>query len=264
MSPVPIGVSPRHIHTSKEDFTKLFGENAFLVKRKDLSQTGQFAAEQTVTLSTPVGRIDNVRILGPFRKSTQVELSVSDAVFLGLTVPVRDSGNHEGTPGLTILGPQGNVTIAQGVIIAMRHLHMTPADARKFNLLDKQKVWMAVKTPSVNFTLSESRNLIFGDVLVRIDPSYRLDFHLDTDEANAAGVKTGDSAFIVNIPSVNDNQEANSYYPQKKLYSELDVRKAHSDGKMILIDKKTILTPSAKEYGMRWNIFQHIEKSNDK
>lgn len=255
--PVPIGVSPRHVHASKEDFVTLFGEGAYLVKVKDLTQTGQFASEQTVTLSTALGRIEKVRILGPFRKNTQVELSFSDAVGLGLNPPVRDSGDHEGTPGITIIGPHGVVELAQGVILAQRHIHMTPVDAKKFGLMDKQKVWTAVKSPNKSRVRSETRSVIFGDVLVRIDPSFRLDFHLDTDEANAAGVVTGDTAYIV--PDLGlDVSETDHLYPRKRVYSELDVRQAHKDGKIILLEKGVILTPSAKDYGRQWGVFKDV------
>ena len=254
--PIPIGVSPRHIHAAKEDFVRLFGEGAYLVKVKDLSQTGQFAAEQRVTLSTALGRIAEVRILGPFRKNTQVELSFSDAVMLGLHPPVRDSGDHAGTPGITIIGPQGIVEITQGVILAQRHIHMTPVDAKKFGVMDRQRVWAAVKSPNMSKVRSESRSVIFGDVLVRVDPSFRLDFHLDTDEANAAGVTTGDEAFIVSIPGEKQTKEGPRFYPEKRVYSELDVRKAKEAGQVILVKKGVILTPSAKDYGKKWGVLK--------
>ena len=250
-----IGVSPRHVHPSKEHFVQLFGENAYMVRRSDLTQGGQFAAEQTVTLSTSLGKIELVRILGPVRKNTQVEISHSDAVLLGLNPPVRDSGDHEGTPGITIMGPAGVVQLEKGVIIAQRHIHMTPTDAREFGVSEKELVWVAVKPPNRSSSRSEGRGLIFGDVLVRIDTSYKLDFHLDTDEANAAGVQTGDSAFL--IKNFNqENQPADDLYPAKRLYSEWDVRQAKAEGKAIIISKNTILTPSAKDYGRLWNIFR--------
>ncbi len=250
-------MSPRHIHTSKEDFIRLFGEGSFLVKHKALSQTGQFAAEQTVTLSTALGRIENVRILGPFRKNTQVELSFSDAVELGLNPPVRDSGDHQDTPGITIIGPKGTVKLQTGVILAQRHIHMTPIDAKKFGVMNNQRVWVAVKSPNKSNVRSESRSVIFGDVLIRVDASYRLDFHLDTDEANAAGVTTGDQAYIVSPPELNLSPQEN-IYPSKRVYSEYDVRKAKSEGKKIVLTKDTILTPSAADYGRKWNIFKEV------
>ena len=248
-------MSPRHVHASKEDFVKLFGEGAYLVKRKDLSQTGQFAAEQTVVLSTAIGRIENVRILGPFRKGTQVELSFSDAVSVGLNPPVRDSGDHTGTPGITIIGPAGVVELSQGIILAQRHIHMTPVDAKKFGLMDKQKVWTAVKSPNKSNARSETRSVIFGDVLVRVDISFRLDFHLDTDEANAAGVTTGDIAYVVPNLGMDLSPEEN-IYPRKRVYSEHDVRLARKEGKVILLEKGVIVTPSAMDYGKLWGVFK--------
>ena len=248
---IPIGVSPRHIHASKEDFTALFGEGSFLTKRKDLTQSGQFAAEQTVILSTAMGRIEQVRILGPFRGNTQVEISASEAVNLGLQPPVRDSGDHQGSPGITIIGPKGVVQLKQGVILAQRHIHMTPAEAKKFGVMDKQVVWAAVNSVNKTGVRSESRPVIFGGVLVRVDPSYRLDFHLDTDEANAAGVSTGDLAYIVDSLEENAASEGN-IYPRKRVYSENDIRLAKKEGKVILREKGVIFTPSALDYGKRW------------
>jgi len=253
--PIPIGVSPRHIHASKEDFITLFGEGSFLTKRKDLSQSGQFAAEQTVTLSTALGKIEQVRILGPFRGSTQVEISASDAVNLGLKAPVRDSGDHQGSPGIAIIGPKGVVELKQGVILAQRHIHMTPVDAKKFGVTDKQVVWAAVNSAKMTDLRSESRPVIFGGVLVRVDPSYRLDFHLDTDEANAAGVSTGDLAYI--ITSLDETPAyASSVYPRKRVYGEIDIRKAKKEGKVIIREKGTIFTPSALDYGKRWGVIK--------
>jgi len=253
---IPIGVSPRHIHLSKEHFIRLFGEGAHLTKQKDLTQGGQFASEQTVILSTSLGKIEDVRILGPVRRDTQVELSFSDAFSLGLNPPVRNSGDNEGTPGITIISPQGVVELQRGVILAQRHIHMTPTDAREFGVADKESVWVAVQPPNRSNSRSAGRSVIFGDVLIRVDPSFKLDFHLDTDEGNAAGVRTGDSAYLIkNIPV--EKTSTDNIYPKKRLYSEWDVRKAKAEGKLILLEKTTILSPSAKDYGKLWNVFKN-------
>ncbi len=246
--PIPIGVSPRHVHLSKDDFHRLFGPEATMTRVRDLTQGGQYASEQLVTLATPVGRLENVRALGPYRSATQVELAKTEAVRLGLDPPVRDSGDHDGTPGITIIGPQGRVTIPQGVILAQRHVHMTPADTRDYQVVDKEIVFLAMTGTALGQGKSAPRTTIFGDVLIRVHESFQLDFHLDTDEANAAGAQTGDLAVLFKIGSVpltNDRK----YYPKKKLYSERDVMNAARDGMTILVEKDTILTPAAKDLG---------------
>jgi putative phosphotransacetylase len=253
--PIPVGVSPRHVHLSKDDFHRLFGPEASLSRVRDLTQGGQFASEQLVILATPVGRIEGVRVLGPFRSATQVELAKSEAVRLGLNPPVRDSGDHEGTPGLTIIGPQGRTEIRQGVILAQRHVHMTPADARDFQVVDKEIVFMALAAPGSAKVKSAPRTVIFGDVLIRIHESFQLDFHLDTDEANAANAVTGDPALLFrlgSVPLTNDRK----YYPKKRLYTEHDVQKAAREGCLIIVEKGTILTPAARDAGRERGVFE--------
>ncbi len=253
--PIPIGVSPRHVHLSKEDFHRVFGPEESLTRVRDLSQRGQFAAQQLVTLATPVGRIENVRVLGPFRSASQVELAKTEAVRLGLNPPVRDSGDHEGTPGITLIGPAGRVEIPRGVILAQRHVHMTPADARAYGVIDKEIVFMAVATPPGDAP-SAPRTTIFGDVLIRVDENYRLDFHLDTDEANAANVRTGDLAVLFKIGSA-PVQNQRRYYEKKRLYNERDVLNALRDGAVILVEKTTILTPAAWDLGRTKGVFEY-------
>ncbi len=179
---VPVGISNRHIHLSKEHLEQLFGEGYVLHKQKDLKQVGQFAAEETVTLVGPKGKISNVRILGPLRKQTQVEVSRTDSYLLGIDPPIRDSGDLEGSAGITIQGPRGQVTIDEGVILAFRHIHFSPEDAERFGVRDKQLVSVVVEG---------TRSLILENVLCRVHKDYRLEFHIDTDEANAAGLKNG-------------------------------------------------------------------------
>jgi len=254
--PIPVGVSPRHVHLSKEDFHRLFGADATMTRTRDLTQKGQFASEQFVTLATPVNRIERVRILGPFRSSTQVEISHSEAVRLGLYPPVRDSGDHEGSPGLTIIGPVGRTEISQGVILAQRHVHMTPKDAREYDVIEKETVFMALTPPMPKGLRSASRTLIFGDVLIRVNENYRLDFHIDTDEANASGARTGDQAVLFKL-GTGPVQSERRYYPQKKLISEHDVRLAIKDGLTILIERGTIITPAALEIGRKAGVFEY-------
>ena len=253
--PIPVGVSPRHVHLSKDDFHHLFGPDASLVRTKDLTQKGQFATDQFVTLATSVGRIENVRVLGPFREVSQVELALTDAVRLGLDPPVRDSGDHEGSPGITLIGSSGRVEIKQGVILAQRHVHMTPRDAREYNVVDKEIVFMALSAPTPDNLRSEPRTIIFGDVLVRVSENYRLDFHLDTDEANASSASTGDQAVLFKVGSAPSHSDK-KYYPQKRLYSEHDVRKAERQGLTILVERDTILTPAARDLGRVKGLFE--------
>ena len=172
-----VETSARHIHLSTADIETLFGAGATLHNKKDLSQPGQFACEEKVQLVGPKGSL-MVSVLGPARKDTQVELSFTDARTLGLKdVPVRESGDVAGTPGIKLVGPAGEVDLAQGVIIAKRHIHMTTADAAAFGVSDKE---------IVSVKLDTARPLIFGDVVVRVSDSYALAMHIDTDEANAA------------------------------------------------------------------------------
>ena len=177
MSKVLVETSARHVHLSQDAIDTLFGKGYTLTNKKDLSQPGQFACEEKVQLVGPKGTL-MVSVLGPTRKDTQVELSFTDARTLGLNgVPVRESGDVAGTPGLKLVGPAGEVALAQGVIIAKRHIHMTPADAEAFGVADKD---------IVSVKLDTTRPLIFGDVVVRVSPTFALAMHIDTDEANAA------------------------------------------------------------------------------
>ena len=173
-----VETSARHVHLSQADIETLFGKGYTLTHKKDLSQPGQYACEERVTLVGPKKPIANVIILGPARPATQVELSFTDARTLGVSAPVRESGDVAGTTGCKLVGPAGEVDIAEGVIIAKRHIHMTPADAEKFGVADKEVV--SVKLDS------NGRSTVFGDVVVRVNPSFALAMHIDTDEANAA------------------------------------------------------------------------------
>ncbi|HZG71949.1 MAG TPA: phosphate propanoyltransferase [Chondromyces sp.] len=180
---VPIGVSNRHIHLSQKDLNALFGEDYQLTKLKDLKQPGQFAANETVTLIAPKGEMSGVRILGPVRSRTQVEISMTDCFKLGVPALIRESGKVTDTPGMILKGPKGMVELKEGVIVAHRHIHVPPEFSEKFQLKDKEMVEVEV---------GGERKTIYSNVLIRVSDNYELEMHLDTDEANAAGVKNGD------------------------------------------------------------------------
>jgi acetate kinase len=175
---IPVAVSARHAHLSAGTLDRLFGVGYRLHKRADLSQPGQYSSEETVTLIGPRGRVERVRVLGPPRDADQIEVSRSDEFVLGVDAPVRLSGDLIGTPGITLEGPRGRVTIERGVICARRHIHMSPADGERLGVRDGQIVQVRID--------SEGRDLTFGDVIVRVAEDFRLELHLDTDEANAA------------------------------------------------------------------------------
>ena len=185
---IPVGVSGRHVHLSRAHLDALFGPGYELTKKKDLSQPGQFASEETVDIMTTKGAFTRVRILGPVRKETQIELALTDAVKLGINPPIRDSGNVAGSPGVVMVGPNGTITLDQGAIAALRHIHMTPADAELFGVKDKDVV--QVECPG-------ERGMLMEQVLVRVNDQYALEMHVDTDEGNAACLKTGDKVRIV-------------------------------------------------------------------
>ena len=176
--PVLIETSARHVHVSRKDLDILFGEGYQLTHKKDLSQPGQFACEERVAVIGPKGSFPAVSILGPERPATQVEISASDARSIGVVAPVRESGVIEGSGACKLVGPKGEVEISEGVIVAKRHIHATPEDGEKYGVVDKQVVSVKVE--------SDGRSLIFGDVVVRVNPAYALAMHIDTDESNAA------------------------------------------------------------------------------
>ena len=182
MAKVLVETSARHIHLSQEHVDILFGAGHQLTHKKDLSQPGQFACEERVTVVGPKKEIKNVSILGPVRKESQVELSATDARSIGLNAPVRESGVLEGSAPCKLVGPAGEVDLEYGVIVAKRHIHITPEDAAAFGVSDKEIV--KVKADS------EGRSLIFDDVVVRVSASYATAMHIDTDEANACGGAT--------------------------------------------------------------------------
>jgi len=188
---VPVGISARHIHLSQAEIDKLFGKGYKLQKYRRLYQEKEFAAKETLTVVGPKGVLENVRIIGPSRQSTQIEVSRTDAFKLGITVPIRDSGDIAETPGCVLIGPKDVLSLKQGVIIPKAHVHMHPKDAKQLKLKEKDRVQVAV---------CSERPVTFNDVLIRIDPAVKLEMHLDTDEANAAFVENGKNAFIIPQP----------------------------------------------------------------
>jgi len=186
---VVCGVSARHLHLSTKDLALLFGEEASLTNIKDLNQPGQFACEQRVDLVGPKNTIKNVRVLGPERKQTQIEVSLTDCVTLGIQAPIRDSGNLAGSGPITLKGPLGSIELTEGVIVAMRHVHFHPDEATPYGIKDKDMIRIR--------TTTNPRSLVFEQVLARVNPAYALEFHIDTDEANASGLKTGDLVEIL-------------------------------------------------------------------
>jgi len=185
---IPVGVSARHIHLSDADLEKLFGPGAKLTVFKHLSQPGQYASNEKVDIVTEKGVIKGVRILGPTRKQTQVEVSLTDALKLRIAPPIRDSGNVAGSAQCKLVGPFGEVALSEGAIAALRHIHMTPEDAQAFGVKDKELV-------SVKF--GGERGLTFDQVLIRVNKDFRLEMHIDTDEANAAKIGGGCSVELV-------------------------------------------------------------------
>ncbi|MDA8479494.1 phosphate propanoyltransferase [Citrobacter sp. Awk 4] len=176
--PIPLGVSNRHIHLCAEDYARLFPGQP-INEKKALLQPGQYAAEQTVTLVGPKGQLKNVRLLGPLRHTSQVEISRTDARTLGVAAPLRMSGNLQGTPGIRLVSPFAELDLTSGVIIACRHIHMSPLDALILRVSHGDNVSVAIE--------GDERRLIFDNVAVRVSPDMRLEMHIDTDEANAAG-----------------------------------------------------------------------------
>ncbi|MGM0396387.1 MAG: phosphate propanoyltransferase [Bacillota bacterium] len=185
---LPIALSNRHIHISQKDLEVLFGEGYELTRMKDLSQPGQYACEEKVDVVGPKKTIKGVRILGPVRPETQLEVSISDAFTLGVDPVIRNSGDIADTPGAKIVGPKGEVQIDKGIIVAARHIHMHTDDGEEFGVKDGDIVSVKVPGP---------RGLVYDNVLVRVHPSYGLEMHVDIEEGNAAGIRNGDMVEII-------------------------------------------------------------------
>lgn len=185
---VPVGVSAHHVHLTQKDVETLFGQGYELTKKKEL-MGGQFAANEQVTIvGSKLRAIENVRVLGPVRKESQVEISATDAIKLGINPPVRDSGNINGTAPIAVVGPKGVIYLKEGCIIARRHIHMSPEDARVAGVKNNDLVSVKVQN---------ERAVVFDEVLIRVDDSFTLEMHIDTDEANASKIITGDSVKLI-------------------------------------------------------------------
>lgn len=188
---IPIETSARHIHLCEEDFHILFGKGDGLTYKADLSQPGQYLCEERLTVEGPRGKFENVAVLGPFRGETQVEISVTDSRKLGIPGMIRQSGETDGTPGCTLIGPAGSLELDHGVIVAKRHIHMTPVQAAQLNVRDNDDVFVIME--------SYERSLIFADVVVRVSPDYALAMHVDTDEANAFANENNPTGVILKL-----------------------------------------------------------------
>ena len=185
---IAVALSARHVHLSQPHVEALFGKGHALTPLSGLSQPGQFAARETVEVVGPKRSIPGVRVLGPARPATQAELSFTDGVVLGINLPVRLSGDTRGTPGAHLIGPRGAVKLTEGLIVAARHIHCSPDDAGRLGLADQQRVY--VRVPGV-------RGVWFDGVIVRVDPSFRTELHVDTDEGNAAGIRAGEGVEVI-------------------------------------------------------------------
>ncbi|MCS5500142.1 phosphate propanoyltransferase [Lysinibacillus sp. A4] len=244
---IPIGVSARHVHLAQAEVEQLFGENYQLTPKFELSQPGQFAAEETVVIAGPKGSIERVRILGPARSLSQVEVSWTDAMKLGLKPPLRISGDIQGSSPVTLIGPKGSVVLNEGLIIAQAHIHMSPADSARFQVVDGQ---------SVQIKVEGIRPIILSNVGIRVSERYRLEMHIDTDEANAGLIQQGTLAEIVHhqvsepmitvkeqSPVVQKVEQPSVYHYDKKLLSQIEV--LDIDAQEIVVPKKTIVTALA-------------------
>ncbi|MFQ5604833.1 MAG: phosphate propanoyltransferase [bacterium] len=247
---IPVGVSNRHFHISQKDLEILFGAGHRLRNYRDISQIGQFACHETLDAVGPKGKISGIRIVGPARAQTQLEIAQSDAYRLGIQPPVRYSGDLGGSAGVKLIGPAGELDLKEGVIIPQRHIHMSPRDAREFGVRDRERVFIA---PAASANLQpgdEPRTAIFGNVLIRVDDRFVLDCHLDIDEANASGLKTGDHVYIVRKDS--KAQPVSN----RRLITENDVRLAIRQHKKIIVPAGAIVTPAARDLAKAHDVFE--------
>jgi putative phosphotransacetylase len=244
---IPVGVSNRHMHLTREATDTLFGPGSELTVFRDLYQTGEFASQQFVEMVGPRGRIPKVRILGPLRIKLQIEISRTDAFHLGNNPPVGIFGKLP--PGETVVlnGPAGSLSLTGNIMISRRHIHCNSEEAEKIGVKDGDAVFVVPAT--IRGNPAESRMTIMGNTLIRVNDTYRLQMHVDTDEANAAGMVTGDMVFVIN------NINTPSQSTNKKLITEEDVKIAVLQKQKIRILPGMIVTPAARDLGKEKNIF---------
>lgn len=243
---IPVAVSARHVHLSQEHIERLFGKGYKLTKKNDLSQPNQFAANEIVNIAGPKGSLERVRVLGPARSFTQAEVSWTDAIKLGVKPPLRDSGNIKDSAAFTLIGPKGSLYLDEGLIIAQAHIHMTPDDAK--NLEVQSDEYVTVEIDGV-------RPIAYQKVKIRVSERYRLEMHIDTDEANAGLISQGAVGRIRQVDeerpsnymqqSKTEASVKNHYNYQQKLLSNEDIRKIKETE--IMIGKGTIVTALARD-----------------
>ncbi len=237
---IPVGISNRHFHLSRHDLDRLFGVGYELSKLRDITQIGQFAAQETLDVIGPSGTITGVRIVGPLRERTQLELAASDAHVLGISPPVRYSGDLDGSACVRLRGPAGEIDLHEGVIIPIRHLHLSPQDAREFGLSNGARVRIAPAQRPQFDTRNEPRPIVFDNVLVRVSPTFVAEFHIDIDEANASGLRNGDPVRIIGLSELDR-------MARKSVITEREVREAIRRGTRIRAAAGTLITPAAKD-----------------
>ncbi len=247
---IPVGVSNRHMHLTREAMDILFGPGSELSVYKELYQKGEFASEQIVECIGPKGKFQHLRVLGPLRKTLQIEVSGSDAYHLGITPPIGKFTNLPDGQYVTLKGPAGSMKVTENVMISRRHIHINADDAKEMGVKQGDVVFVAPAQERGD--KAESRFCIMGNVLVRVADNFLTQLHIDMDEGNAVGLKNGDNVFIV--------QSSMGYYedekaPDKKLITESDVRQAKLKGLKIRLQKGMIVTPAAKDLGKAYNIF---------
>lgn len=246
---IPVGVSNRHMHLTREVMDKLFGSGSELTVYRDLLQRGEFASEQSVEMVGSKGKFASVRILGPLRTRMQVEISRTDAYHLGIHPPVGKFAALPKGESITLKGPAGSVTLTENIMISRRHIHINPEQAAEIGVKDQDTVFVAPAEQSGDDP-AESRIMIMGNVLIRVKDTFLAQLHIDTDEANAAGLKSGDSVFVV--------QSSLGLYtemPGKRVITENDVRQAIARKQRIRIKSETIVTPAARDLGKDKNVF---------
>lgn len=254
---IPIAISARHVHLKQSDVELLFGKGYQLTEKKPLSQPGQYACHEQVMVVGPKGVLQNVRVLGPSRNLTQVEVSATDARSLGIQAPLRLSGNIDGSAPVTLVGPKGSLILTTGLIIAAAHIHMSPAEAQQFHVQDGE---------TVNIEVCSERPIIFSNVKIRVNERFRLEMHIDTDEGNAAMLGSFGEGILHKVNTTPTRQQATMPNPTqqavpsteiititKRLLSEVDVQKL-KEVRELHISKQTIVTALAYETAKRKGI----------